>query len=95
MSPGEILEALGGVGGTSAAALLGFVVVLIFTGRLIPASTHRAILDAKDESIRRLTEQLTKRDQADDAYAELATTTLHILKAIREETSGGEVNETS
>lgn len=94
MGPTGILEALGGIGGTSAAALLGLVVVLILTGRLIPASTHRAILEIKDESIRRLTEQLTKRDQADDAYAELARTSLHILEAIRDETGGGEPDGT-
>lgn len=45
---GDIVAELGGIGGLSAASLLGVVVWLILTGRLVPRLVHQEVRDDRD-----------------------------------------------
>lgn len=65
-----------------AVAMLGAVVWMIFTGRLIPGQTHQRIVADKDERIAKLESAYDKVAAQRDEMMELARTTVAIVQAL-------------
>lgn len=67
---------------TSLGALVLGLLWMVFTGRLVPLSLHRTIVDGKDQQIAAERARADKAEIQRDDLMELAQVTVGIVKAI-------------